>query len=110
VGTFSAASTGAIAYRPPSAAGLFELAWVDRAGRTLATVGPPLSRTNEVEIAPDGRHAATVRLENDRFDLLAGRIGARCFDAPHLRCGNCALADVVSGFAPGDLRLERICT
>ena len=69
VSLFSASASAAVAYRPPAAEGSFQLAWVDRTGQQVAPLGPPMTTANEVDLAPDGRYAATVRATNDNFDI-----------------------------------------
>jgi eukaryotic-like serine/threonine-protein kinase len=55
-GVFSVSGSGVLAYRTASASGTFQLAWFDRHGKTLSTVGPPGTDT-AVVLSPDGKRA-----------------------------------------------------
>jgi Tol biopolymer transport system component len=60
-GFFSASDSGVLTYQSGSSpAGAPQLAWLDRAGNTVATVGQP-AVYGDLALAPDGRRAA-VRL------------------------------------------------
>ncbi|MGE5361222.1 MAG: protein kinase domain-containing protein [Bacteroidales bacterium] len=61
--TFSASNTAVLAYRP---APRFELAWVDRAGRVLETIGEP-DYYRDPALSPDNRQIAVAR-----FDAATG--------------------------------------
>jgi serine/threonine protein kinase len=68
MGLFSASATGSIAFRASPA--IRQLAWVDRVGRTVATLGEP----DDAEIAlgaltRDGRTAAIIRTVNGNADV-----------------------------------------
>jgi eukaryotic-like serine/threonine-protein kinase len=52
-GAFSVSDSGVLAYRTASAPGTFQFTWVDRQGKTLSTVGPPLT-DRSVALSPDG--------------------------------------------------------
>ena len=56
-GFFSASDSGVLAYQTGTAAGAPQLAWVDRAGKVLATVGKPAAYGN-LALSPDGRRAS----------------------------------------------------
>jgi Tol biopolymer transport system component len=67
-GAFSASATGAIAFR--SASGVRQLVWLDRTGRTVATVGG--DDDTEVTIgalSSDGRTAAVRRIVDGNQDI-----------------------------------------
>ena len=53
-GVFSVSGNGVLAYRTASASGTFQLAWLDRQGKTLSTFGPPGTDTS-VALSPDGK-------------------------------------------------------
>ena len=55
-GVFSVSGNGVLAYRTASASGTFQLAWVDRQGKTLSTFGPP-GTDRQVALSPDGKRA-----------------------------------------------------
>ena len=55
-GVFSVSDNGVLAYRTASASGTFQLAWVDRQGKTLSTFGPP-GTDRQVALSPDGKRA-----------------------------------------------------
>ncbi|HEX7779087.1 MAG TPA: hypothetical protein VF424_07620 [Vicinamibacterales bacterium] len=55
-GVFSVSDAGVFVYKTAVAPGTFQLAWVDRQGKTLGTVGPP-GTDRRVVLSPDGRHA-----------------------------------------------------
>lgn len=67
--SFSAALSGVIAFRPPSQGGLAQPAWIGRTGQVIAAVGPELATNAELELAPDGRHAVTVRYVDGHWNL-----------------------------------------
>jgi predicted Ser/Thr protein kinase len=54
-GVFSV-SAGALAYRPASVPGTFQLTWMDRQGRALGMLGSP-STDSSVALSPDGKRA-----------------------------------------------------
>jgi tRNA A-37 threonylcarbamoyl transferase component Bud32 len=58
-GSFSISDTDVLAYR---GIGDTRLLWLDRAGRVLATIGPPGNYANPA-LSPDGRRAAVARLD-----------------------------------------------
>ena len=67
-GAFSASSTGSIAYR--SSAGTRQLLWVDRDGRTVATVGRADDTDMSIwSLSPDGRTAAISRVVDGNPDI-----------------------------------------
>ena len=53
-GVFSVSDNGVLAYRTGSASGTFELAWFDRQGKTLGTLGSPGTNAG-VRLSPDGK-------------------------------------------------------
>ena len=66
---FSVSEAGVLAYRsgPPA---LRQIAWVDRTGKVLDVIGPPdESALMNVELAPDGRHAAFNRSRSGNTDV-----------------------------------------
>ena len=54
---FSVSANGILAYQKYAARS--QLAWVDRAGRRLATAGPANVNLKSARLSPDGRHLAT---------------------------------------------------
>jgi eukaryotic-like serine/threonine-protein kinase len=65
---FSASSTGSIAYR--SSAGSRQLVWVDRSGRTVATVaGADDTQMFVYDMSSDGRTAAITRVVDGNPDV-----------------------------------------
>jgi Tol biopolymer transport system component len=69
VGSFRAANAGAVAFRSAASGGVAQAAWISRTGQLVAAVGPELAANAEMELAPDGRHAATVRLVDGVWNL-----------------------------------------
>jgi eukaryotic-like serine/threonine-protein kinase len=55
-GVFSVSDAGVFVYRTASAPSTFQLTWLDRQGKTVATVGPP-GTDGRVVLSPDGRRA-----------------------------------------------------
>jgi serine/threonine protein kinase len=55
-GVFSVSDEGVLVYRTGSAAGTFQLTWVDRQGKTVGTLGPP-GTDRRVVLSPDGARA-----------------------------------------------------
>jgi serine/threonine protein kinase len=53
-GAFSVSGNGVLVYRTASASRTSQLAWVDRQGKTLGTVGPP-EPDSQVALSPDGK-------------------------------------------------------
>jgi Tol biopolymer transport system component/predicted Ser/Thr protein kinase len=86
--SFSASATGMLIYRPTDTGEPSQLAWFDRAGRQLATVGDRIDQLN-VELSPDEKRVAVSVFDPARnsrdihiYDL--GRDGLRTrftFDA-----------------------------
>ena len=62
IGTFSVSITGVLAYQPGSDSSRRRLAWFDRAGQPLGTLGEAANYYT-VEISPDGSHAVGGILE-----------------------------------------------
>ena len=77
-GVFSVSDDGVLVYRTASAPGTFQLAWVDRQGKTLSDVGPP-GTDWRVVLSPDGGRAVTkdtpYNVPGDLWmlDLASGR-------------------------------------
>jgi Tol biopolymer transport system component len=57
-GAFSVSRTGVLAYQTGASAGT-QLTWIDRSGKTQATLGEPRSY-RDVELSPDGRAASVT--------------------------------------------------
>jgi Tol biopolymer transport system component len=57
VGAFSASSSGLLAYQAGSGSGRRQLAWFDRTGKPLETLGEPRAFFS-IELSPDGRNLA----------------------------------------------------
>jgi len=53
-GAFSVSDNGVLVYRTASTSGTLQLAWVDRQGKTLGTLGPP-GTDSQVALSPDGK-------------------------------------------------------
>lgn len=67
-GAYSISKTGVLAYQTGASAGT-QLAWFDRSGKTLATVGEAKSY-RDVELSPDGRFASvTVTTSGTQGDV-----------------------------------------
>ena len=62
-GFFSASASGVLAYQTGTAAGAPQLAWLDRAGKVLGTVGTPAAY-GDLALAPDGRRAIVRDFRN----------------------------------------------
>ena len=77
-GVFSVSSNGVLAYRTESAPGAVQLAWVDRAGKTLGTIGSS-GTDRQFALSPDGKHAVEKDAPYDvpgdlwTLDLATGR-------------------------------------
>jgi Tol biopolymer transport system component len=56
-GVFSVSSSGALAYRTRPVGGDLQLAWLDRQGQRLSSVGQP-DQNAEISLSPDGSRAA----------------------------------------------------
>ena len=68
VGVFSASRDGTVVYRPARAREM-QLAWLDRTGERLQTLGDP-QLYGQLAMAPDGRHAAVELPDADgRYDI-----------------------------------------
>src|SRR5262249_29197392 len=66
---FSVAS-GVVAYRIGSAAGIRQLTWLDRSGKTIGSVGAPdTAGLIDVELSPDGKRVAVQRAVNGNTDI-----------------------------------------
>jgi Tol biopolymer transport system component len=76
-GVFSVSDEGVIVYRTASASGTFQLTWVDRQGKTVATLGPP-GTDRRIVLSPDGRRAVVK-------------------DAPYGAWGDLWMLDLASG-------------
>jgi Tol biopolymer transport system component/predicted Ser/Thr protein kinase len=65
VSNFSVSENGVLAYRaaPPTATTLAQYVWFDRNGKQSATVGDPGPYAPYWSLSPDGRQAATTRVE-----------------------------------------------
>jgi Tol biopolymer transport system component len=61
-GDFTASTNGVLAYRAGSVSVTTQLAWVDRTGKRLATVGPP-GRYANIELSHDGSRVAMEALD-----------------------------------------------
>jgi Tol biopolymer transport system component len=59
-GLFSASESGVLVYQTGQVASTPSLTWVDRSGRLLAALGPPMPFA-DVSLSPDGRKAAVSR-------------------------------------------------
>jgi Tol biopolymer transport system component len=70
---FSVSDRGAIAYQ--SCVGRSQLAWVDRAGHQLATIGPADINVKSGRLSPDGKRLATAI-----FDIERGQQDLWIFD------------------------------
>jgi dipeptidyl aminopeptidase/acylaminoacyl peptidase len=70
--SFSVSDNGVLAYATRPGQTTFDLAWFDREGRTLGTVGPlPLETFGGVELSPDGTRLAmqSHRAADKRADI-----------------------------------------
>jgi Tol biopolymer transport system component len=63
----SAAGTGPIVYRTGSTDA--QLAWLDRSGKELGTVGDPDGALSSPALSPDGRRVAVLRQVGGNFDI-----------------------------------------
>jgi eukaryotic-like serine/threonine-protein kinase len=61
-GFFSASTNGVLVYRAGTAEG-YQLTWYDRQGKILGTAGEPANLFFNVNLSPDGTHAAVSRLD-----------------------------------------------
>ena len=76
-GMFSVSDEGVFVYRTAPSPGTFQLAWVDRQGNHIETVGPP-GTDRRVVLSPDGRRAVVK-------------------DAPYNVSGDLWMLDLASG-------------
>jgi eukaryotic-like serine/threonine-protein kinase len=64
------ASTGIVAYRTGSISRARQLAWLDRSGKSVGTIGAPDSADmTNVELSPDGKRIAVWRVVNGNADV-----------------------------------------
>jgi hypothetical protein len=66
-GFFAASPGGVLTYRTSVATGAVQLTWIDRAGKTLATIGAP-ANYGDLALSRDGKKAA-VTLFGDQEDI-----------------------------------------
>jgi serine/threonine protein kinase len=77
-GMFSVSGSGVLAYRTASPSGTVQLAWVDRQGKTVGTVGPP-GTDRQFALSPDGKRAVVKDAPYDvpgdlwTLDFASGR-------------------------------------
>jgi hypothetical protein len=77
-GVFSVSSSGVLVYRTSTITGDLQLAWLDRQGKVLGTVGPP-GPNSQVSLSPDGTRAAVRDARYDSqgdlwiVDIASGR-------------------------------------
>ena len=77
-GVFSVSDNAVLIYRTASASGTIQLAWVDRQGKTLGTVGPP-GTDRQFALSPDGKRAVVKDAPYDvpgdlwTLDFASGR-------------------------------------
>jgi Tol biopolymer transport system component len=64
---FSVSRNGTLVFWKGSNLGR-QLGWFDRSGKQLATVGPP-AEYNDIVLSPDGKRAATQRLDGSNSDI-----------------------------------------
>ena len=77
LGAYSASTNGVLAYRNAVSSGDdLQLTWVDRAGKSIATVGTAGSYYG-VDLAPDGQRIARPSPHGSRRRRLGGRFRAR---------------------------------
>jgi serine/threonine protein kinase/Tol biopolymer transport system component len=65
---FSVTSNGLLAYRTGSSTANSQLAWFDRSGRQLRTIGPPANYLNPT-LSPDGRRVAVEQFASGSRDI-----------------------------------------
>ena len=66
-GFFAASPGGVLVYQTSVTSGAVQLTWIDRAGKTLATIGTP-ANYGDLALSPDGKKAA-VTLLGDQNDI-----------------------------------------
>ena len=83
---FFTSSNGVLAYRTGTRGADFELAWFDRSGKRLSTVGPPAQFTNPA-LSPDERWLAVGKMDLETktrdlwlYDLVRGTSTRLTFD------------------------------
>ena len=74
VASFSVSANGTLAYRKgtgviPTAATSQQLAWFDRAGKSLRAIGPP-APYNDIALSPDGSKVAVTRVDSGDIWIL----------------------------------------
>jgi Tol biopolymer transport system component len=70
VGGFSVSETGMLAYRPAGGVTRHRLAWFDRSGKEVGTVGATdENRLQNPELSPDGRRVAVDRVVQGNRDI-----------------------------------------
>ena len=65
---FSASESGVLAYRTGGAEAAVQLTWVDRTGKTIATVGPA-GAYRGADVSPDGKRIAVHRHDGSGGDI-----------------------------------------
>ena len=68
-GVHPSASDGTLLYHTVEGENLQQLAWVDRSGTLLQTLGEPHEEINVPEISPDGRRIAYAALDEENWDV-----------------------------------------
>jgi Tol biopolymer transport system component len=69
-GAFSVSETGTLAYRMGSAANRRRLAWFDRTGKEVGTIGAPDENyLQDPQLSPDGRRVAVQRTVQGNTDI-----------------------------------------
>jgi Tol biopolymer transport system component len=73
-GFFSASANGVLAYQTGEETAAPQLTWLNRTGRTIATIGEP-AFYGDLALSPDGKHAAVTLLNSDIWLLDLERNG-----------------------------------
>jgi len=69
-GAFAASTTGVLTYRVAGGERQRQLVWIDRAGVSRGTIGPPFPGFFiGAELSPDGRHVAVTRVVSGNLDV-----------------------------------------
>jgi Tol biopolymer transport system component/DNA-binding winged helix-turn-helix (wHTH) protein len=94
----SVASDGTLVYRD---AVVEQLAWLDRRGTRIGTVGQPAGLFTYPTLSPDDRRVAVETLENDNLDVWVNDIAR----GTRIRLSSDPAAEITPAWAPGGDRV-----
>jgi Tol biopolymer transport system component len=68
-GAFTVSDNGVLVYETGAAANMSHLEWIDRAGKTIGTLGDAAFAVGDVELSPDDKRAAVSMLSGTNRDI-----------------------------------------